>query len=83
MNVSTAVCKTVKGEMYCTLPSLGRLLIRVKVVGEWDTGLWDTTKLLGISFSVRRGGKPNSSQSNFRLSELFLKLDCKLPESSN
>lgn len=36
----------------------------------------------GVSRSVR-GSKPHPSQSSFRVSELLLNLDCKLPEGSN
>lgn len=50
----------------------------------WRRGCWGHFHKAsgGISCSVT-GSKPYSPQSSFRVSELFLNLDCKLPEGSN
>lgn len=54
----------------------------VQVDGEGDTGVI-TTKHLGEFVALLEVASLYQPQSSFRVSELFLKLDCKLPEGSN
>lgn len=53
-----------------------------QVDGEGDTGVI-TTKHLGEFVALLEVASLYQPQSSFRVSELFLKLDCKLPEGSN
>lgn len=79
--------------MYCSVSGFEALFAHCVLTGKYSLkldssvcrrGCWGHfhEASRGISSWVT-GSKPCSPQSSFRVSELFLNLDCKLPEGSN